>query len=46
MQDYNIPKEVQDFCTEDEIQNLPNHEHLMDVLGRILQRLDNLENKK
>tara|TARA_R110002096_G_scaffold193428_1_gene375102 strand:- start:187 stop:327 length:141 start_codon:yes stop_codon:yes gene_type:complete len=46
MQDYNIPKEVQDFCTEDEIQNLPNQEHFFDVISRILARLDALENKK
>ena len=46
MTDYTIPQTIQDFCSEEEIENLPNHEHLMDVLGRILQRLDNLEKKK
>jgi len=46
MTEYTIPQTIQDFCSEEEIGHLPNHEHLMDVLGRILQRLDNLENKK
>jgi len=46
MKDYTIPQILQDFCSEEEIEHLPNHEHLMDVLGRILTKIDNLERKK
>tara|TARA_R110002096_G_scaffold407333_1_gene605908 strand:+ start:788 stop:928 length:141 start_codon:yes stop_codon:yes gene_type:complete len=46
MKDYNTPQEVIDFCTEEEIKNLPNQEHLFDVLSRIIKRLDLIESKK
>ena len=40
------PTELTNFCSEDELENLTNIEHLAEILNRILKRLDNLEAKK
>jgi len=37
----NMP--IKDFLTEDEVRELPNHEHLMAVIDRLLIRIEQLE---
>ena len=34
---------IEDFLTEEEIQQLPNHEHLIAVIDRLLIRIEQLE---
>jgi hypothetical protein len=37
----NMP--IKDFLTEEEVRELPNHEHLIAVINRLLIRIEQLE---
>ena len=34
---------IKDFLTEEEVRELPNHEHLVAVINRLLIRIEQLE---
>lgn len=45
MANWEKPQKIKDFCSTEEQDNIFNHEHLSDVLSRMITKLDDFESR-